>query len=104
MYAGLERVKNEVRDVGQTVKGKVTQEQVEALLVQMEFLSKDLGTKGDKRLVEQLTENVTQLTKDMLLKADQGELCTFVEKKAEELCVDMALLKSSLQKQVKEFL
>ncbi|CDW85981.1 UNKNOWN [Stylonychia lemnae] len=108
-YTALERLKNEIQDIGLGSRGKVSQEQIDAIMNQLEFMNKDIMSKSDKKNVQSqldfLNENLANLNKDMLMKANVHDVMTMLDKKpnSDEIQLDINYVKSSLQKTMKDF-
>lgn len=107
-YAGLERLKSDINELQYNSSQKVTQDQIEALLTQLDFLSKDLSLKSDKKTIQAqidfLHETLTTVNKDMLLKANIQDVIILLDKKGnqDETQLELNWVKTALQKVQKE--
>eukprot|EP00347_Sterkiella_histriomuscorum_P015749 403355827 len=109
-YAGLDSLKRDINDVqSQSQRGRVSQEQLDAILNQLEFMNKDIINKCDKKNVQTqldfLNENLASLNKEMLMKANIHDIMSMLDKKpnSDEIQLDIGYLKNTLQKSLKDF-
>lgn len=88
-------------------KSKVTQEQVEALLSQLEMVSKDILAKADKKNTQQqiefLNEQMSQIQKSLITKAEVKDVLVMLDKKTnqDEIMLDINYIKNTIQKHMK---
>ena len=107
-YLGMERLKSDITELQQSSSHKVTQDQIEALLTQLDFLSKDLSLKCDKKAMQAqidfLHETLTSMNRDMLLKANIQDVMSLLDKKgnSEEIHLELGWLRTNFQKLQKE--
>lgn len=108
-YLGLERLKADIEQISNSLKKHPGLDQIESLQNQIDFLSKDVGAKADRKgvqsQIEFLSEAQSQTAKDMLLKANIQDVMAMLDKKAcnDDLLLDMSYLKQALQKHAKDF-
>ena len=105
----MERLKNDIQEIANIVKNKINNEQIEGILQQIEYISKDISTKSDKKntqsQIEFLNENLANINKEMIMKANIQDVMLMVDKKSnqDEVLLDMNYIKGTLQKHFKEY-